>query len=135
MAVLTTTRGQVALPRYFAPVFETAKTLNRGRLDVVLPDGRRFRVEGKQAGPVAEVVVHNPDLFARLIREGDLGFSEAYLESWWSSPDLQAFMDLRNEDNDMLYNGFPGMGLVRAYERMRFWLQSTTKAGSIKNIS
>ncbi|MEM9475258.1 MAG: cyclopropane-fatty-acyl-phospholipid synthase family protein [Pseudomonadota bacterium] len=135
MAVLTTTRGQVALPRYFAPVFETAKTLNRGRLDVVLPDGRRFRVEGKQAGPVAEVVVHNPDLFARLIREGDLGFSEAYLESWWSSPDLQAFMDLLNEDNDMLYNGFPGMGLVRAYERMRFWLQSNTKAGSKKNIS
>ena len=38
--------------------------------------------------------IHNPDTFARLIREGDLGFCDAYLEGWWSTPDLQAFMDL-----------------------------------------
>ncbi|MEO1603619.1 MAG: SAM-dependent methyltransferase, partial [Pseudomonadota bacterium] len=53
MTVLTTTKGQVGLPRYFAPAFETARGLNRGRLDVVLSDGRRFRAEGKKPGPVA----------------------------------------------------------------------------------
>jgi hypothetical protein len=59
---------------------------NKGRLDFVLPDGRRFRAEGREPGHVAEVTIHNPDCFARLIREGDLGFSDAYLEGWWSTP-------------------------------------------------
>jgi cyclopropane-fatty-acyl-phospholipid synthase len=135
MQVLTTTRGQAGLPRYFAQAFEVARKLEHGRLEVVLPDGRRFRVEGAKAGPVAEMDVHDPDLFARLIREGDLGFSEAYLDGGWSTPDLQAFMDLVHHDNDSIYNGYPGMGLVRAYEKLRFWLQSNTKGQARKNIS
>ena len=86
-------------------------------------------------GPVAEMHIHNPDLFARLIREGDLGFCDAYLDEWWSTPDLQAFMDFVHADNDELYDGFPGMGLVRAYEQLRFWLQRNHKSQARKNIS
>ena len=44
-------------------------------------------------------------------------------------------MDLVNEDNDGIYNGFPGLGLVRAWERMRFWLQSNSRTQAPKNIS
>ncbi|MEM0945866.1 MAG: cyclopropane-fatty-acyl-phospholipid synthase family protein [Pseudomonadota bacterium] len=135
MTVLTTTDGQTNLPRYFGAVFHIARQMNTGRLDIVLPDKRRFRAEGARPGPVAEVEIHNPEIFTRLVREGDLGFSEAYLEGWWSSPDLQAFMDLLNEDNDRIYNGFPGMGLVRAFERLRFWLQSNSRKQAPKNIS
>ena len=80
--------------------------------------------------------MHHDDLFARLIREGDLGFSDAYLENWWSTPDLQAFMDfIHHVENENLYDGFPGMGLVRAFERFRFWLQRNHKSQARKNIS
>ncbi|WP_420863467.1 class I SAM-dependent methyltransferase [Algirhabdus cladophorae] len=133
--ILTTTQGQTDLPRYFKNAFSLAENLNYGRLDVTLPDGRKFRAEGKNPGPVAELIVHNEDLFARLIREGDLGFSDAYLDEWWSTPDLQAFMDLVHADNDVIYNGFPGQTLVRSYERLRFWLQSNSKRQARKNIS
>jgi cyclopropane-fatty-acyl-phospholipid synthase len=133
--ILTSTTGQANLPRYFAQVFERVKTIPRGRVDVVLPDGRRFRAEGSSPGFVAEIEVHNPDLFARLIREGDLGFSEAYLDGWWSTPDLQAFMDLVHDDADAVYDGFPGQGLVRAWEKLRFWWQGNSKRRAKKNIS
>ena len=133
--ILTTTKGQTGLPRYFASIFDMAAGMNAGRLDMVLPDGRRFRAEGRKPGHVAEVHIHNADLFPRLIREGDLGFSEAYLDGWWSTPDLMAFMDLIHEDNDALYDGFPGQGLLRAYEKFRFWLQSNSKRQAKKNIS
>lgn len=135
MDVLTTTKGQSGLPRYFSAALDVAKRLERGRLDFVLPDGRRFRVEGREPGPVAEIDIHNPDCFARLIREGDLGFCDAYLEGWWSTPDLQAFMDLVQGGNEGVYDGYPGMGLVRAYEKMRFWLQSNSKRQARKNIA
>jgi len=130
-----TTQGQKNLPRYFAKAMETLSRLNCGRLDIVLPDGRRFRVEGADPGPVAELDVHHPDLFARLVREGDLGFCDAYLDDWWSTPDLQAFMDLVHRGNDAIYDGFPGLGLVRLYEKLRFWLQRNHKEQARKNIS
>lgn len=136
MDVLTTVKGQASLPRYFAKAFDVARRLGEGRLDFVLPDGRRFRIDGAAPGLAAEIEVHNPDLFARLIREGDLGFCDAYLDGWWSTPDLQAFLDLiQRPANNPLGDSYPGLGLVRAYERMRFWLQSNSKSQAKKNIS
>ena len=135
MDVLTSTEGQRDLPRYFAQVMQVAKGMGAGRLDFVLPDGRRFRAEGRHPGPVAEVIVHDPDLFARLIREGDLGFCDAYVEGGWTTPDLMAFMDLVHQDNEAIYDGFPGQGLIRAYERLRHWLRSNSKTRAKKNIA
>ncbi|MCA0043757.1 SAM-dependent methyltransferase [Celeribacter litoreus] len=131
----TSTEGQDNLPRYFSNVFAVASEMARGRLDFVLPDGRVFRAVGKEPGPVAELHIQSQDVFARLIREGDLGFCEDYLDGGWTTPDLQAFMDLLHAGNDDLYDGFPGMAFVRAYERMRHWLNSNTKKQAKKNIS
>ncbi|OYX21682.1 MAG: hypothetical protein B7Z04_02270, partial [Rhodobacterales bacterium 32-66-9] len=136
MDFLTTVKGQTGLPRYFASVFDAAARLGEGRVDFVLPDGRRFRVEGKAPGIAAEVQVVNPDLFARLVREGDLGFCDAYLDGWWTTPDLQAFLDLMQcQANNVVGDGFPGLSLVRAYERMRFWLQANSRRQAKKNIA
>jgi len=132
--ILTTTDGQTGLPRYFTAVFKMMGALKRGRIDVILPDGRQFRSEGAAAGHVAEITVHNADLFARIVREGDLGFCDAYLDGWWSTPNLMAFMDLIHDDAEEIYDGFPGQYLVRTFERIRFWLQSNSKKQARKNI-
>ncbi|CUH87389.1 Cyclopropane-fatty-acyl-phospholipid synthase [Phaeobacter sp. CECT 5382] len=133
--VLTSTRGQADLPRYFAPVFEKLRAMEVGQLDIFLPDSRIFRVAGRNPGPVADLHIHNPDCFSRLIREGDLGFSDAYLEGDWSTSDLQAFMDLIHMGAETVYDGFPGQALARAYERFRFWMQRNHRTQAKKNIS
>jgi cyclopropane-fatty-acyl-phospholipid synthase len=135
MSVRTTTVGETDLPRYFAQVFQTVSRLKNGRLEFHLPDGRVFRAEGTNPGPLGICEVHDPDIFARLIREGDLGFCDAYLEGGWSTPDLQALMDAVHADNDEVYDGFLGMALVRAYEKLRFWMQGNSKRQAKKNIS
>ena len=135
MGFLTSTKGQTCLPRYFGAAYATISRLERGRLDFRLPDGRVFRAEGAKPGPAAEITVVNPEVFARLVRDGDLGFSEAYLEGWWTTPDLQGFMDLMQDGNAAVYDGFPGFGLVRAFERLRFWLVSNSKAQARRNIA
>lgn len=93
-----------------------------------------FRAEGREAGPVAELHLLNNDVFARLIREGDLGFCEAYLDEWWSTPDLMGFLDLVHANEEM-FDAYPGGGVVRAWERVRFWLQSNSKRQAKKNIA
>jgi len=82
--ILTTTKGQANLPRYFSSVFDMMKHLPSGRVDFVLSDGRTFRAEAEKPGYVAVLNIHNDDLFARLIREGDLGFCEAYMDGWFA---------------------------------------------------
>ena len=131
---LTDTSGQADLPRYFSRVFDLTNKMGFGRLDFVLRDGRVFRAEGREPGPVAELHLHNYEIFSRLIREGDLGFCEAYLDEWWSTPDLMAFLDLVHA-NDEMFDGYPGGGIVRAFENFRFWLQSNSKRQAKKNIS
>jgi len=133
--ILTETTDQTGLPRYFPKMFEVAKTLQHGRLDIGLDDGRVFRAEGKAAGPVARIDIHDDELFARMLRDGYLGFCDAYLDGWWTTPDLQAFMDLVNSDNDDMYNGYPGQKFVELYEKLRFWLQRNTKKQARRNIS
>ncbi|SDD80868.1 SAM-dependent methyltransferase [Ruegeria marina] len=133
--IFTSTDGQENLPRYFSQVMKMLSRMEAGRLDIALPDGRVFRSEGKRPGPVAHVDIHDPEVFARLIREGELGFSDAYIEGEWSTPDLRAFMDLVHQGDETVYDGFPGQFLARAYERLRFWLQRNHKAQAKKNIS
>ena len=67
--IMTDTKGEKNLPRYFAQVFDVAARMPVGRLDFKLSDGRIFRANGKRPGPVAEIHIHNPDTFARLVRE------------------------------------------------------------------
>ncbi len=133
--ILTSTDGQNGLPRYFARVFDQIKHLSKGRVDIIMPDGRHFRAEGPEPGHVAEVHVHNAELFSRTVREGDMGFSEAYLDGWWSTPDLMAVMDFMHDDADHIYDGFPAQSLIRFYERVRFWMQRNSKNQARKNIS
>lgn len=133
--ILTSLEGEKDLPRYFAPVFQLASRMDAGRLDFILPDGRCFRAEGMAPGFVATLDVHNAEVFSRLVREGDLGFCDAYLDGWWDSPDLQAFLDLLHDGNDELYEGFPGMFFIRTYERMRHWMNRNTRNQARKNIS
>ncbi len=135
MTILTTIEGQENLPRYFSRVFAVAQDMAAGRLDMVLPDGRRFRAEGRAPGPEAELRLHDPDLFARMVREGDMGFCEGYVDGAWSTPDLQALMDLVHVAGDDMYDGFPAMGLVRAFERLRFWLNRNSKRQARRNIA
>lgn len=39
-----------------------------------------------------DIQVHNPDFYARLLRDGSLGLGEAYMDGWWDSPAIDQFI-------------------------------------------
>lgn len=135
MDALTTTEGQTDLPRYFRRVFAMARGAASGRIDVVLRDGRRFRHQGAEPGPVAEIRIHDDEVFARLVREGDVGFMEAFIDEQWSTPDLQAVFDYVNKEGDALIQQFPGLVFVQAWERLRAYLRRNTRQQARRNIA
>ena len=129
------TTGKETTPRYFTAVLAIVKGLKIGSMAFVLPDGRRFDSKGQQPGPYGEIIVNNNDLFGRIIRDGDLGFAEAYMDGWWDTPDLHSLLDVILLNNESVGRGFPGQFLVRSYERFRHWMNRNSKTGSKKNIS
>ena len=133
--VLTSIGEEKHLPRWFETFFSVLQRLEIGALEVALPDGRVFAVRGEQAGPAGRIDVANPEFFTRMTRDGEIGFAEMYMEGWWSTPDLQALLDVLLLNNDKVARGFLGAALVRAYERLRHWLHSNTRRGSRRNIA
>jgi cyclopropane-fatty-acyl-phospholipid synthase len=133
--VITDLEGQKDLPRWFAATHAVLQGLEAGSIEATLPDGRRFRIEGRRPGPAARIDVRHRDLFARIARQGELGFCEAYLDGWWDTPDLQTFLDVLLTSTRWVNRAFPGAGLVRAWQRLNHRLNRNTRSQARRNIA
>ncbi len=135
MEILYSTKGERGLPRWFAPTFQILQKFRYGALEFALPDGRVFRAEGPQEGPLGRVDVKDVRMFARIMREGKLGFAESYLEGWFDSPDLQALLDVIYMNNREITPSLKVAALAKNYERFRHWLHRNSRGQAKKNIS
>jgi cyclopropane-fatty-acyl-phospholipid synthase len=138
----TRARPRVALPsRRIASIAErivlgAAGRIRFGQLTVVMPDGRR-QVFGEAASPRrAEIHVHDADAAARMLLHGETGAGEAYMDGQWSSPDLEALIELAalNRSALALNTGWwrHAFGIPR---RLAHLARSNTTSQARKNIS
>jgi len=132
---LTRTDGEPNLPRWFETFFAIVSRIERGKLEISLPDGRVFVADSGHPGPEGRIDVAEREFFSRMARDGELGFGEMFIDGWWTTPDLQGLMDVILLNNEVVARSFPGAGLVRAYERFRHWLRANTKRGARRNIA
>ncbi|HYN48926.1 MAG TPA: cyclopropane-fatty-acyl-phospholipid synthase family protein [Candidatus Nanopelagicales bacterium] len=71
-----------------------AARIKVGRLTVVLPDGRRRRFGDPASARRGEIHVHDEHAGVRILLDGETGVGEAYMDGLWSSPDLEALIEL-----------------------------------------
>lgn len=77
-------------------------TVDIGKITVVLPSGEPSEHIGTRPGPSAAINIHRWRAVRRLATGGDLGFAEAYIDGDWSTPDLEACLELAARNIDML---------------------------------
>lgn len=123
------------LPLHLRKARDYAAPYINGRLTVVLWDGRQIVLQNGEPGFVSQIEVKDPRLFRRLFSEGWVGFTEAYLEGWWETDDLLAFMDHMHTIDYRAYDAFEGGVFSRITNALKHWLQSNTKKQAKKNIS
>ena len=71
-----------------------AERIRVGCLTVVMPDGRR-RVFGDPASERhGEIHIHDEEAAVRILLHGETGAGEGYMDGLWSSPDLEALIEL-----------------------------------------
>ena len=111
-----------------------ATKLKKGRLVIQMPDGARFLVESRNAGPCAEVEVRNFAFARKLAFGGDVGFAEAFVDGDWDTNDLTLFLELFCVNRDALAQGLEGKPIVRLARALRHRLRRNTRGGSRRNI-
>ena len=122
------------LPRWFNGVSIILKNMRCGSLEIILPNNRNFIYQGIEKGPKGIIFVKNNDFFSRLVREGENGFPESYMDGWWDTPDLLTVLDVIFLNNKEIGYSFPGGFLLRNYERLVHWWHSNSKKQAKKNI-
>ena len=123
------------IPRHFNSIFGLLTGLERGSLVIELPNTEVFEIRGNVPGPDASIKILHNDFFARLVREGENGFCESYLDGWWSTSDLVTLLDALMLNGELFGSNLPGAGVVRFYERIRHWWRSNSKAQAKRNIA
>lgn len=110
--------------------------ISHGQLSVRLPDGNRLTFSGDQAsGLVAELVIHNADVFSHLCSGGAMAFAECYIDGLWDSPDLSALMRLLHRNESALRTHRIGSLLTRLYNRYYHRSRNNNRHGSRRNIA
>ncbi|MFA5941853.1 MAG: SAM-dependent methyltransferase, partial [Sinimarinibacterium sp.] len=62
--------------------------LRIGSLDVTLPNGEARSFRGSEPGPHGVMHIRSAALVRHVLRAGEVGFGEAYLDDCWDTPDL-----------------------------------------------
>lgn len=128
--------AEIAKPYPFAVrrAFDFALMLERGRLDVHLPDHRILRFQGHQSGPEAVMIVHDLEFASDIAAHGEVGVAEAFLKGHWESPNLTHFLELFCVNQPVIQKLLDGKPLVRLFQRFQHWRNRNTKSGSKRNI-
>ena len=70
------------------------KRIKNGRLNLTLPDGRRFGYGSFESNRKVEMTILEYDFFPRVILGGDIGFGEAYMLGFFRTDDLTALLEI-----------------------------------------
>ena len=132
---LSVTLGAVgSVPRAARVLFSVLTKLRHGRLEMVAPGGQRFSFPGALPGPDACIELADWDVCRDILRAGDIGFAEAYLAGRWVTPDLTAVLSVAALNHGALEQAIYGGWWVELLYRLRHLIQSSTRAGSRRNI-
>ena len=74
-------------------VLKTLETIDFGSIRITLHDGRTYRFQGKDSGPMADLSIHAPDVLWNMAVGGDTAFARDYQAGKWDSDDIASLVD------------------------------------------
>ena len=97
--------------------------------------GQQIVLGDSSANLQAKVIVHNSKTYSKLIFSGSIGAGEAYIQGWWTSPDLTKVVQILAREQgvcDSLDSSFSRIAALPSWLLHKF--HRNTQTGSKKNI-
>jgi cyclopropane-fatty-acyl-phospholipid synthase len=109
--------------------------LHCGRVTLTMPDGTSHVFAGAEAGPETDLHIHTDSAVERILRDGKMGFCEAFMDGEVSSQSLPHLIELaarhdRYLDERLQTNMIRRWGLRLFHNR-----RHNSKTGSARNIA
>jgi cyclopropane-fatty-acyl-phospholipid synthase len=141
--------GSTLRPSAFrAAVLASFSRMNRGRLQLEMPDGTTACFgSGPEALPLgvadsARIRVHSEAFFRKCVFSGDIGFAESHIDGDWTTPDLVAVISwfILNIDEAPTLSGSQrargiALNLLRGMNRLGHALRPNSRENARYNIS
>jgi cyclopropane-fatty-acyl-phospholipid synthase len=136
-------------------VLKALSRMDKGRLDITLPDGDKIVIGNGQEttgrpnagyetpvpGFAATLVINDPEFFRRCVLYGDIGFGESYVDGLWDTDSVTEVISwvLLNIDRAPGVSGSKtkalALNLLKGWNKLAHARRSNTMEGSRRNIS
>ena len=115
-------------------MYKRQQRIQLGQLDLITPDGRLHAFVGAGAGPQAMLRIHDWRVFETVLRAGDIGFAESYIEGRWDTPDLARLLAVVAINHAALESAIYGRWWGALFYRVRHLLRANTRGQAKRNI-
>ncbi|MFO1206121.1 MAG: cyclopropane-fatty-acyl-phospholipid synthase family protein [Burkholderiales bacterium] len=128
-------RNAVPMPRTSRLLLSLFSRLRYGSLRFSTPEGVAFAFQGDLPGPPACFDVLSWQACREIVRRGDLGFAEGYIDRLWETDDLVNLITLAALNRDAVEKAIYGRWWGQILYRLRHFLRTNTRTGSRRNIA
>jgi cyclopropane-fatty-acyl-phospholipid synthase len=125
--------GRPRLPLAARRVMALLEQLKVGTLTLHEPDGVQH-VFGNHQAPFATLHLRRWEVCAAVLKSGDIGFAEAYMDGDWTTPSLADLLRLFIANRREIESAIYGHWLGRLAYQVKHWLNRNNKTNSRKNI-
>jgi cyclopropane-fatty-acyl-phospholipid synthase len=141
--VLPSSVAQRATAPSFAQrlVLPVLQRMKHGCLTLTLPDGSQQLLGARDAAVQAEMTIHHDAFFQKVLRYGDIGFGEAYVDGNWDTPSIERVIAwaIANIDHSPGMSGSRAkamaLNFLRSLNRIQHLLRPNTKTTAQQNIA
>jgi cyclopropane-fatty-acyl-phospholipid synthase len=105
-----------------------------GTWEIVLPEGRKVTLQGRDPGPSGTLIVKDFRFVGRVMAAGDIGFAEGYMAGEWDTPDLSALLETLSLNVDRMRELVRGNPFVRFVNNLAHFMRRNSREGSRRNI-
>ncbi len=122
-------------------VLNLLEPMDKGYLEITLPDGIRRTYGTPQAELKASIRINNPDFFRKVVLYGDIGFGESYTDGDWNTDSITGVISwfLLNIENSPAISGsrrrFAPVNILKTLNRWYHLARPNNLTRARKNIS
>ncbi|MCW5624200.1 MAG: class I SAM-dependent methyltransferase [Burkholderiales bacterium] len=108
--------------------------IQTGSIELILPDGSTRRFIGREPGPQALLRLGDWGVCSEILRSGDIGFAEAFIDGRWDSPDLTRLLTVAAINHQALNAAIHGRWWGWIAYRLKHLLRTNTRTQARRNI-
>ena len=121
------------LPLAARTVLRCLRQIRHGSIELHLPDGQLLRV-GQGEGPHASLRIHDWSVCAAVLKSGDIGLAEAWIDGRWTTRDLPGLLRFFLVNRDAIERVVYGSRWGGLLYRIKHLLNRNSRRGSRRNI-